>query len=65
MLIKTNMWQPAIEARQYEAAGSRTSFSERWNPHNPHSFHVQKQNSDALRLLLNVLTYEQKAREAK
>ena len=65
MLIQIKMWQPANEARQYEAAGSRTSFSERWNPHNPHSFHVQKQNSDALQLLLNVLTCEQKRRETK
>jgi len=60
MLIKTYMWQPGSEARQYEATGSRTSFSAKWNPHIAHSFYQQEPVSDIFQLFLNVLIKEQK-----
>jgi hypothetical protein len=60
MLITTNMWHPAGNARQYEAAGSRAAFSERWNSHTEYSFHNQRTISDALQRMLDVLTDEQK-----
>jgi len=62
MLITTNMWHPAGDARQYEAAGSRTAFSARWNSHTEYSFHTQGTISDALQRMLDVLTNEQKVR---
>ena len=62
MLITKNMWHPAGDARQYRAAGSRTSFNERWNPHTLHSFQAQQPISDALELMIHVLTDEQKLR---
>jgi len=61
MLITTNLWHPAGEARQYEAAGSRTSYNEKWNPHTPYSF-TTKPISDAVHLMIEVLTDEQKER---
>jgi hypothetical protein len=60
MRITTNMWHPAGEARQYEAAGSRTSFKDRWNQPASHSLHSKESVSDALQMMLDVLTDEQK-----
>jgi hypothetical protein len=61
MLIKSNMWHPASEARQYEATGSRTSFKDRWNLHGTRASHRQAPVSDALQLMLKILTDDQKA----
>jgi hypothetical protein len=62
MLITTYMWRPAGEARKYEAAGSRTSFRERWYSKTAH-WQRQEPVADAfLQLMLDVLTDEQKAR---
>jgi hypothetical protein len=61
MLITTYMWHPAGEARQYEAAGSRTSFRQRWYSETAH-FYRQEPVSDALQLMLDGMTHEQKAR---
>jgi hypothetical protein len=60
MQISPNLWHPAGTARQYEAAGSRSSFSEKWNPQTPHSFDFVESTLDALRLLIDVLTDDQK-----
>ena len=62
MLIRTTMWHPAGAARQYEAAGSRTSYSDRWDPSVAHPFHTHGPVSDALQLMLALLTDEQKVR---
>ncbi len=62
MLVTTNMWHPAGEARQYEAAGSRISFNERWNPHTAYVFKTQEPTSNTLQLMIAVLTDEQKTR---
>jgi len=62
MLITPNLWHPAGAARQYEAAGSRTAFIEKWNPTTMHSCCDQEQTSDALQLMIDVLTDEQKTR---
>jgi len=62
MLITPNLWHPAGAARQYEAAGSRTSFNEKWNPHTAHACDDQEPISDALQLMIDVLTDAQKER---
>jgi len=62
MRIETYLWHPAGGARQYEAAGSRTSFKQKRNPDRAHLFHAPPPASDALKLMLDALTDEQKAR---
>jgi hypothetical protein len=42
MRITINMWHPVSEARQYEAAGSRTSFNEKWNQPASHSLNTEE-----------------------
>jgi hypothetical protein len=61
MQLTTNMWHPAGEARQYEAAGSRTSFNERWNA-DAHCFEPSEALVDPLQLMIEVSTDEQKSR---
>jgi len=58
----TFMWHPAGAARQYEAAGSRTSFEKRWNAHQKHTAQEPQEVSDALQFLIEVLRDEEKAR---
>ena len=65
MPIETKMWQPDRESKQYEATGSRTSFSQRWDAHSDHSFSVQEQSADTLQPLLNLLKDEQEAQQYK
>jgi hypothetical protein len=62
MLIRTNLWHPSGAARQYEAAGSRTSFYRRWDPSVVHAVATHGTNSNALQLMLDVMTDEQKLR---
>ena len=62
MLTNSNMWHPASEAKQYEASGSRTSFKDRWNLDGARLFHNRAPVSDALRMMLEILTDDQKAR---
>jgi hypothetical protein len=62
MLITQNLWHPAGESRQYEAVGSRTSFSNKWNPKAPHTYDHHESNTDPLQLMIDVLTDDQKKR---
>ena len=61
MLTTNYMWHPAGEARQYEAAGSRIAFHDRWSDDEKHP--VQKEELlDALQTMIDVLTDEQKSK---
>ena len=62
MLVTTFMWHPAGEARQYEAAGSRTSYSQKWNPAYVHNDKSQSHPSEALLLMLDALCDKAKVR---
>ena len=62
MLITQNLWHPAGGSRQYESVGSRTSFSKKWNPEAPHTDEHLESSTDALQLMIDVLTDDQKKR---
>jgi hypothetical protein len=54
------MWHPAGGARQYEAAGSRTSYSDKWHTNDRHAF--TRPLSEALHLMIETLNDQEKVR---
>ncbi len=60
MLATTFMWHPAGEARQYEASGSRTSYSDKWHTNDRQVF--TRPLSEALHLMIDALNDQDKVR---
>jgi hypothetical protein len=62
MLVTPFMWHPAGGARQYEATGSRSSYSQKWDTVNSHSETNRQSLSNSLHLMFEVLNDQDKIR---